>query len=74
MKVSDIIKEIMFINSISQDGLAEILSVSQRAVSNWVNEIALPNASSILRIYEKFGIMPNELLGLEEPNNFKALK
>lgn len=70
MKVSEIIQEIMAVNELSQDNLADILCVSQRAVSNWVNEKALPNASSILCIYDKFGITPNELLGLEEPHGF----
>lgn len=66
MKTSEIIKEIMFENNLSQEKLAKILNVSQKAISNWVNEKDMPKASSILLIYEKFNITPNELLGIEE--------
>ena len=73
MKISDIIKEILLENKFSQDKLAEILNISQKAISNWVNEVDLPKASSMLLIYEKFGITPNELLGIEEPKQFKYI-
>lgn len=71
MKVCEIIKEILVENSLSQDGLAKILDVSQKAVSNWLNGVDTPKASSILLIYHNFGITPNELLGIEEPKTFK---
>lgn len=71
MKIKEIIKEILNENKISQDKLAKILNVSQKAISNWLNEVDTPKASSMLLIYEKFGITPNELLGIEEPKNFK---
>ena len=66
MKTHEIIKELLEENKLSQEQLAKILNVSQKAISNWVNEIDTPKASSMLLIYEKFGITPNELLGLEE--------
>ena len=71
MKTSEIIKEILTVNNLSQEKLAAILSVSQKAVSNWLNGCDTPKASSMLMIYNHFGITPNELLGLEEPTNFK---
>ena len=71
MKTSEIIKEILTVNNISQEKLAAILSVSQKAISNWLNGCDTPKASSMLMIYNNFGITPNELLGLEEPTNFK---
>lgn len=73
MKTSEIIKEILNINELSQDKLAKILNVSQKAVSNWLNGADTPKASSMLLIYENFGITPNELLGIEEPRNFKII-
>lgn len=66
MKTSEIIKELLEENKLSQEQLAKILNVSQKAISNWVNGIDTPKASSMLLIYEKFGITPNELLGIEE--------
>lgn len=71
MKTSEIIKELMIENELSQEKLAKKLNVSQKAISNWINEKDTPKASSMILIYENFGITPNELLGIEEPNKFK---
>lgn len=65
-KTSEKIKEILEENELSQEKLAKILNVSQKAVSNWVTGTDCPKASSMMLIYEKFGITPNELLGIEE--------
>lgn len=73
MTVSEIIKEIMDENSLSQDNLALILDVSQKSISNWLNEKSVPTFNGILSIYRHFGITPNELLGIEEPKNFKRI-
>jgi len=73
MRTSEIIKEILVYNELSQDKLAKILKISQKAISNWIAEIDVPKASSMLLIYEHFGITPNELLGIEEPKNFKQI-
>ncbi len=64
VKVSDYIKDIMEEHELSQTQLAHILNVSQKAISNWVNDVDKPNATSILAIYEKFGITPNDLLNI----------
>ena len=66
MKTQEILREIMFENELSQDKLAKILGVSQKAVSNWLCGKDMPKASSLLAIYENFGVTPNELLGIEE--------
>lgn len=73
MKTCDIIKEILLVNKLSQDKLANILNVSQKAISNWVNDNDMPKASSMLLIYQNFGITPNELLGIDEPKKFKTI-
>ena len=66
MKTNEVIKEILIENQLSQQALADILEVSQKAVSNCVNGIDTLKASSMIAIYEKFGITPNELMGIEE--------
>ncbi len=71
MKTNEIIKELLETNNLSQDKLAKILKVSQKAISNWVNGLDVPKASSMLLIYEHFGITPNELLGIDEPTDFE---
>lgn len=74
METKDIIKEILYNNNLSQEKLAKILNVSQKAISNWINGNDTPKASSMMLIYENFGITPNELLGIEEPTNFIKIK
>ncbi len=69
MQISEYIKEIMEENELSQTQLALILNVSQKAVSNWINGVDKPNATSLIAIYEKFKITPNELLNITIDNN-----
>ena len=71
MLISDIVKEILETNNLSQEKLAKILKVSQKSISNWLRGVDMPKSRSILSFYEKFGITPNELMGLEEPKSFK---
>lgn len=65
MKISDTIKDIMHENGLSQIQIAQVLKVSQKAISNWINNIDKPNSTSLLAIYENFGITPNEILSIE---------
>lgn len=66
MKIQEIIKDLIEENNLSQEKFAKSIGVSQKAVSNWINGVDVPKASSLLAIYEQFGITPNELLGIEE--------
>lgn len=71
MKISEIIKEILDENNLSQEELAKILNISQKSISNWLNGKSLPKVDTVIKIYKNFNITPNELLGIEEPQNFK---
>ena len=66
MKIQEIIKDLIEENNLSQEKIAKSIGVSQKAVSNWINGVDVPKASSLLAIYEQFGVTPNELLGIEE--------
>lgn len=66
MKVSEILRDIMIDNNLSQTQLANMLNVSQKAISNWLNGVDKPNTASLLTIYNNFGITPNELLDIEQ--------
>lgn len=66
MKISEMIEEIMIEHHLSQANLAKMLNVSQKAVSNWINEVDKPNTNSLLAIYNNFGITPNSILGIED--------
>ncbi|MGN0960816.1 MAG: helix-turn-helix transcriptional regulator [Christensenellales bacterium] len=65
MRYSEIIKEIMNEYNLTQAGLSEILNVNQTTIGQWLSGKKKPSFDSILMIYEKFGITPNELFGIE---------
>ena len=65
MPYRDIIKEIMELHHLSQKELAAMLGVHQTTVSQWLLGNKKPGYDSILAIYEKFGIEPNELFGIK---------
>ncbi len=60
-----IIKDIMQEKNLSQQAFAEILGINQTTVSQWLLGKKKPNYDSILLIYEKFGVEPNLLFGIE---------
>ena len=60
-----IIKEIMQEKNLSQQAFAEVLGINQTTVSQWLLGKKKPGYDSILLLYEKFGIEPNLLFGIE---------
>ena len=65
MSYKEIISDIMSKNNLSQDGMAKILGVNQTTVGQWLNVKKKPGYDSILLLYEKFGVTPNELFGID---------
>ena len=65
MPYIEILKEIMSINNLSQQKLADILGVNQTTVSQWLLGKKKPGYDSIMLIYEKFDVEPNALFGIE---------
>lgn len=70
MEVKEIIKEILESNNISQSEFAKVINFNQTTVSQWILGNKKPSFDSILAIYKKFDITPNELFGIE-PLNIK---
>ncbi|MBQ3493357.1 MAG: helix-turn-helix transcriptional regulator [Clostridia bacterium] len=66
MQYIEIIKSIMNERGFSQQKLADILGVNQTTVSQWLLGRKKPGYDSIMLIYEKFGIEPNVLFGIEK--------
>ncbi len=66
MPYKEIIKQIMIDNKLSQQGIADILEVNQTTVSQWLLGNKKPGYDSIMQIYEKFGIEPNLLFGIDK--------
>lgn len=66
MQYSNIIRDIMEKNNLSQDKMAKIIGVNQTTISQWLKNKKKPSYDNILAIYQKFGVTPNELMGIEE--------
>lgn len=62
---SYVIKQILLDNNLSQQKMADILGVNQTTVGQWLSGKKKPGYDSILALYKKFGITPNELFGIE---------
>ena len=65
MPYIEVLKEIMSMNNLSQQKFADILGVNQTTVSQWLLGRKKPGYDSIMLIYEKFDVEPNELFGIE---------
>ncbi len=65
MEYADVIKQIMIEHNLSQEKLGAMLGVHQTTVGQWLHGKKKPGYDSILLIYEKFGVTPNELFGID---------
>ena len=65
MSYKEIVSDIMAKNNLSHEGMAKILGVNQTTVGQWLNGKKKPGYDSILLLYEKFGVTPNELFRIE---------
>ena len=65
MHYIEVIKQIMQDKNLSQQALADILGVNQTTVGQWLLGRKKPSYDNILLLYEKFGIMPNWLFGID---------
>ena len=65
MPYIEIIKQLMVDNNLTQQKFADIIGVNQTTVSQWLLGRKKPGYDSILLIYEKFGVSPNTLFGIE---------
>ncbi len=61
----EVIKQLMLENKLTQQAFADILGVNQTTVSQWLLGNKKPGYDSIMLIYQKFGIEPNFLFGIE---------
>lgn len=62
----EVIRQLMIENNLSQQKLADCLQINQTTVSQWLLGHKKPGYDSIVALYEKFGITPNQLFGLED--------
>ena len=65
MAYIEAIKQIMAERNMSQQKFAEEIGVNQTTVSQWLLGKKKPGYDSILGIYERFGVEPNQLFGID---------
>lgn len=65
MEYQEVIKDFMKKEKLTQEEFAKKIGVNQTTVGQWLLGKKQPSYLSILAIYEKFGITPNELFGIE---------
>lgn len=65
MTIGKIIKKYRHEHDMTQERLAEILSISPQAVSRWETDMAMPDISLIAPLCNLFNITSDELLGID---------
>lgn len=65
MAYIETIRQLMEEKGLSQQKLADALGVNQTTISQWLLGNKKPGYDSIMLIYEKFGVTPNALFGIE---------
>lgn len=65
MPYVEVIRQLMEERELSQQRLAQILGVNQTTVSQWLAGRKKPGYDSIRLLYEKFGVLPNSLFGID---------
>lgn len=63
MNTKDVLKNIRVKNNLTQDEMAEKLSVTRQAVSRWENGDSTPNIETLKQISIAFDVSINTLLG-----------
>ena len=63
MSTKDVLKNIRVKNNLTQDEMAENLSVTRQAVSRWENGDSTPNIETLKQISIAFDVSINTLLG-----------
>lgn len=63
---SDILKNLLKINNISQYELAKILSNSQQSISRYVNGVTEPDIYNLIKIAKFFNVTTDYLLGITD--------
>ena len=65
MTFGQTIKTLRRENNMTQENLAELLSISPQAVSRWENDIAMPDISMLPPLANLFSVTTDYLLGMD---------
>ncbi len=73
MSLGKTIKELRRKHDMTQERLAEILSISSQAISRWETDMAMPDISLIAPLCNRFNITSDELLGIDLTRRHEAI-
>ncbi|MBO5939306.1 MAG: helix-turn-helix transcriptional regulator [Clostridia bacterium] len=73
MSFGKLIKKLRRERNMTQEQLAEILSISPQAVSRWETEMAMPDISLIAPLCHLFDVTSDELLGIDLTKKQEAI-
>ena len=74
MSFGKTIKKLRREREMTQEQLAEILSISPQAISRWETDMAMPDISLIAPLCNLFNITSDELLGIDHAQKQKNIK
>jgi len=74
MTLGQTIKSLRRRANMTQESLAELLSLSPQAVSRWENDAAMPDLSQVPSLCHIFKISSDDLLGINLENNEEEIK
>lgn len=60
----EVLKQLMEEKQLSQQKIADLIGVNQTTVSQWLLGEKRPGYDNILKIYQVFGVEPNDLFGV----------
>ncbi len=72
--IGETIKRLRQQKGITQETLAEYMHVSAAAVSKWERNETLPDISMVIPLASYFGVSTDEILGLNQTKNEKAIQ
>lgn len=74
MTIGERIKQLRRENDVTQEKLADYLSISYQAISKWENNTACPDISLIVPLANFFGVTTDAILGRDEENQENEMK
>ena len=74
MSFGKTIKDLRRKQDLTQERLAEILSISPQAISRWETDMAMPDISLIAPLCHLFNVTSDELLGIDLARKKEAVK
>ena len=74
MNIGEVIKQCRYAQNLTQEALAELLSVSPQAVSRWECGLAMPDVAMIPRLCSLFDISADKLLCIDAGKREDAVR